>query len=81
MNTANKPVVSKIRSTHRSWTTHSKFEPEFVNVVTIDPSAVEETWEKLSVNTQVVEFHEMPVRLHRALVKMLPSYCKELSEQ
>jgi len=62
---------SRVHAKHRSWEAHASNAPMFRNQVTIDPSDVEDAWERLSVNTSFVEFQELPVRLHRSLVSAL----------
>ncbi|SMC60294.1 hypothetical protein [Primorskyibacter flagellatus] len=43
----------------------------FAHCVTLDPELAENNWERLSVYTPAVEFQELPIRLHRSLVKAL----------
>lgn len=62
---------SKLRAKHRSWDTHVSRQPMFRHQVTIDQCDVEDAWVHLSVNTSFIEFQELPVRLHRSLVKAI----------
>jgi len=62
---------SKIRAKHRSWDMRVSNAPMFEQQVTLDPCDTEDAWEQLSVNTSFIEFQELPVRLHRSLVKAL----------
>jgi hypothetical protein len=52
----------------------------FHAVVTVDPLEVENVWERLSIDTRAIEFQEIPFRLHRALVKMLPSSADRMDD-
>jgi len=62
---------SKVRATHRAWGNVVDRKPMFDHVVTLDVELAEESWDRLSVYTPNLEFREMPVRLHRALVMAL----------
>ncbi|NCM96092.1 MAG: hypothetical protein GW948_01905 [Rhodobacterales bacterium] len=62
---------AKLRAKHRSFDMRASSSPMFNRQVTIDPCDVEDAWEQLSVNTAVIEFQELPVRLHRSLVKAI----------
>ncbi|MDR0810178.1 MAG: hypothetical protein LBE86_13810 [Gemmobacter sp.] len=62
---------SRLRAKHRSWDTDVSGKPMFRHQVTIDPYDVEDAWVHLSVNTAFVEFRELPVRLHRSLIKAI----------
>ena len=44
-------------------------EPMFGDVVTIDPSRIEEAWNTLSSNTRVIEYQELPIRINRSLIQ------------
>jgi hypothetical protein len=62
---------SKLRAKHRCWGARASTAPMFDRQVTIDPCDVEDAWQHLSLNSSFVEFQELPVRLHRSLVKAL----------
>lgn len=70
----------KARARHRSWSTEIDSEPMFKRVVTLDPGYTIEAWENLSVNTAMLEFQELPVRLHHSLSKEIKAWIKKLAE-
>ncbi|PZX12625.1 hypothetical protein [Celeribacter halophilus] len=80
MSIATKQASHKIRASHHSWRRSSAFKPMFHAVVTVDPLEVENVWERLSIDTRAIEFQEIPFRLHRALVKMLPSSADRMDD-
>ena len=48
-------------------------ESMFAEVVTIDPSRVEEAWDTLSSDTRAIEYQELPKRMHHSLIQALKS--------
>lgn len=71
MSALTKSDSTKVRATHRSWGTEINSRAMFRNVVTLDPTLTEDTWMRLSVYTPAVELRELPLRLHKSLVKAL----------
>ena len=48
-------------------------ESMFAEVVTIDPSRVEEAWDTLSSDTGAIEYQELPKMMHHSLIQALKS--------
>ncbi len=62
---------AKVRAVHRSWATEVGNERMFRNVVTLDPDDTVDVWIGLSAYTPAIEFRELPMRLHRSLLKAI----------
>ena len=45
----------------------------FADAVTLDPSRVKEAWDTLSSDTRVIEYQELPERMHHSLIQALKS--------
>lgn len=51
----------------------------FRGMVTLDPELAVQNWQQLSVNTAFVEFQEIPVRLHRSLIRALKAKVRKVA--
>jgi len=48
--------------------TLTDWKPVFKNIVTLDPHRCQQAWSKLGIFTPAVEFSELPIRMHKAMV-------------
>lgn len=64
-------VTRKTRSHKGSWHLFLDQSPLFSDAFTLDPSQVDDAWSKLNTNTWAVEFNNLPLLIHTALVNTL----------
>ncbi len=48
-----------------------RHEVDFNRQMTISPRLVGEAWANLSLNTRAIEFHELPILMHKSLLAAL----------
>lgn len=74
MPTLVKRDADQVRAKHQAWGVHIDDKPMFRNVVTLDVDTASRSWDRLAVSTPVIEFHELPVRLHLSFVRALKKF-------